>query len=67
MQPDYRTVRQNADVQEVFNEMGKEGFRRVIVVDDFGRMAGILTKTDLMRLIQIRMASGGIRGDVAIG
>lgn len=67
MQPTFRTVPRHADVQEVFNEMGKEGFRRMIVVDELGRMAGILTKTDLLRLMQIRMASGGLRGDLMVG
>ncbi len=36
--------------------MGQNGFARVIAIDDDGRIAGIITKTDLLRLLQIRAA-----------
>ena len=33
------------------------GFGRLIALDPTGRMAGIITKTDLMRAIQVRLAT----------
>ena len=47
----------SAPAQLAFEEMGRRGFSRCVVVDESGRLIGLLTKSDLMRLIQIRSAA----------
>jgi Zn-dependent protease/CBS domain-containing protein len=54
MTPQVLTISEDADAMELFLLMGQSGFRRAVVLDGAGRLAGIITKTDLMRLIQIR-------------
>jgi len=58
MQPDAPTLPEEATAVEALRLMTRNGFGRVIATDH-GRMSGIITKTDLMRLIQIRMAGWG--------
>lgn len=50
------TIHEDASALDAFQLMGKNNFGRVVVTDDAGGMVGIITKTDLMRAIQIRMA-----------
>ena len=40
--------------QETIGLMQKKAIRRVLVVDDFGKMAGILTQTDIGRVLENR-------------
>lgn len=51
------TIQENSEAIEAFMKMSQAGFARLIVVDAAGRMVGIITKTDLMRAIQIRVAA----------
>jgi Zn-dependent protease/CBS domain-containing protein len=44
-----------ASAQEAFELMSKHDFGRLIVVDPGGDMVGILTKTDLIRALQVRL------------
>ena len=46
-----------APAQAAFDEMGRRGFARCVVADDEGKLVGLLTKADLMRLIQVRTAA----------
>ena len=46
-----------APAQLAFDEMGRRGFARCVVADEQGRLIGLLTKADLMRLIQVRTAA----------
>ena len=50
-------VSSNARMPDVIYEMSKKGLGMTIVVDDAGRLAGILTDGDLRRLMQQRGAS----------
>ena len=57
MSRDLPTVTADSDASETFRKMGDYPFGRVVVVDDSRRVVGIITKGDLMRLMQIRLAS----------
>jgi Zn-dependent protease/CBS domain-containing protein len=57
MSPDVRTTRESAPALDAFNTMARSGFARLVVLDESGRMVGILCKSDLMRAIQIRAAA----------
>ena len=50
-------VSSNARMPDVIYEMSKKGLGMTIVVDDAGRLAGILTDGDLRRLMQQRGAA----------
>jgi Zn-dependent protease/predicted transcriptional regulator len=54
MQRDVPTIDQDARAVDLFRLMAREGYGRLIALDGDGRMAGIITKTDLMRVIQLR-------------
>jgi Zn-dependent protease/predicted transcriptional regulator len=66
MQRQVRSIREDAKALDAFTKMGESGFARMIVVDNEGRMVGILTKTDLMRAIQIRTAALSPPADNAV-
>ena len=51
------TIPEDAPALDAITKMGRSGFGRLIVVDPSGRMSGIITKTDLMRAIQVRLAA----------
>jgi Zn-dependent protease/predicted transcriptional regulator len=59
MRTNLRTIRPDEQALDAFTRMSQSGFARMIVVDESGRMIGIITKTDLMRAIQIRLAASG--------
>ena len=50
-------IDQDAPALDAFTKMARTGFGRLAVVDGAGRMVGIITKTDLMRAIQVRLAA----------
>lgn len=49
------TIPYDASALEAFERMAQNDFGKLIVVDAYGRMVGIISKTDLMRAIQVRM------------
>ncbi len=49
------TIRENHSALQAFQRMGRNDFQRLVVLDDFGAVAGIVSKTDLMRALQVRM------------
>jgi predicted transcriptional regulator len=57
-------IGEDAPATEALNRMSANGFGRLVVVDPEGRMIGIITKTDLIRAIQVRLAAlqGGSDG-----
>lgn len=61
MQKEVRTISEDAEALDAFTKMSQSGFGRLIVVDSTGRMIGIISKTDLMRAIQIRLAAAAPR------
>jgi Zn-dependent protease/predicted transcriptional regulator len=54
MQREVPTIDQDAVAVDLFRMMMREGYGRIIALDAQGRMAGIITKTDIMRLVQLR-------------
>jgi Zn-dependent protease len=50
------TISQRASALEAFQRMSADNFSRLVVTDEQGAIAGILTKTDIMRAIQLRGA-----------
>lgn len=59
MKHDPPMLPEKATAAEALKLMSSNGFGRVIATRDGGRMSGIITKTDLMRLIQLRLAGWG--------
>lgn len=53
------TVGEKTTALQAFQRMSRRNFGRLVVLDSSGNMSGILSKTDLMRAIQIRMADLG--------
>src|SRR5688500_8007583 len=51
------TVPEDVPALDEFMQIGHTGSSRLAVVDRAGRMVGIVTKTDLMRAIQVRLAT----------
>ncbi len=49
------TIPENHTALQAFQRMGRNDFQRLVVLDDFGAVAGIVSKTDLMRALQVRM------------
>ena len=54
MSPDPYTVSPDTLVEEAANEMLERGIGSVLVVDDGGELAGILTSTDFVRIVAER-------------
>lgn len=48
------TISEKASAWEAFRWMSQNSFRRLMVVDPQGMLKGIITKTDLIRAIQVR-------------
>jgi Zn-dependent protease/predicted transcriptional regulator len=48
------TIRPDASALDAFHQMSGNNFGRLIVIDGDDTIAGILTKTDLMRALQLR-------------
>jgi CBS domain-containing protein len=49
MTSNVRTARENDDVDDVMDLMGKEQVRRIPVVDDRGSLVGIVAQADIVR------------------
>jgi CBS domain-containing protein len=49
MTSNVRTARENDDVSDVMDLMGKEQVRRIPVVDDRGSLVGIVAQADIVR------------------
>lgn len=59
MTPTVATIGSRASALDAFHLMGQNNFGRLVVMDD-GQLQGIITKSDLMRAIQLRMAGLGM-------
>ncbi|MDZ7704837.1 MAG: M50 family metallopeptidase [Trueperaceae bacterium] len=51
------TISPDADALEAFKRINQDDIGRLVVTDEQGDMVGILSKTDLVRVIQIQAAS----------
>jgi Zn-dependent protease/CBS domain-containing protein len=47
---------QSAPAAEAFRRLGENGFGKIGVIDEWQRLVGIVSKTDLLRLLQLRGA-----------
>ena len=56
MSADLLTAGEEEDLLECLRRMKGRGVRRVVVVDDAGRLAGILTLDDIVEIIAEQMA-----------
>jgi Zn-dependent protease/predicted transcriptional regulator len=61
-----KTISRRAGALDAFHQMSADNFGRLVVTDEQGGIVGMLTKTDLMRAIQLRGAALG-RGGLAAG
>jgi len=52
------TIEEGVDAATALERMQKESIGRLLVVDEFGEMAGLLSRTDLMRAFEIIKTSG---------
>ena len=55
MSTQVHTIPHHAPALDAFHVMGRLGTPRLVVLDDAGRMAGILSQADLARAVQVRM------------
>lgn len=51
MTPDLRTVSEDTPIEDVAREMTTHGIKRLPVIDENGRLRGIVSRTDLLRLL----------------
>jgi Zn-dependent protease/CBS domain-containing protein len=58
MSTDLHTIEVQADAAAALERMQQESVGRLLVVDGFGEMAGLLSRTDLMRAFEIIKESG---------
>lgn len=56
MSPDILTIRKDAGIFDAIQEMKSAGVRRMPIVDAAGRLVGLLTVDDLIRLLAREMA-----------
>ncbi|MER3489734.1 MAG: site-2 protease family protein, partial [Meiothermus sp.] len=49
-------VNENTEALTALQRMAEQGFSRLLVTDDQGHLIGILSKTDLLRALQLRAA-----------
>lgn len=49
-------VNQDTEALVALQRMAEQGFSRLLVTDEQGRLIGILSKTDLLRALQLRAA-----------
>ncbi|MEE8160018.1 MAG: site-2 protease family protein [Acidobacteriota bacterium] len=54
MSEQVNTIDENATAWEAFRKMSQNEFRSLMVVDSTGSLTGIISKTDLIRAIQVR-------------
>ena len=57
MRTDFCRLGPEAPAMEAFETMGRRDFARCLVLDGEGRLQGLLSKSDLMRLMRIRTAA----------
>ena len=62
MREKFLTVDENANAFEAFQRMSRDNFNRLIVVDAAQNMVGILSKTDFMRAIQVKIVGQSLEG-----
>ncbi|MER3395320.1 MAG: citrate synthase/methylcitrate synthase [Acidimicrobiia bacterium] len=58
MTPSPDTVRPDLEVTEAFRSLAERGYRHIPVVDDSGKLIGIVSMRDLMKIAQIRPVEG---------
>ncbi len=58
------TIEENQSALEAFQKMSRNRFQRLLVLAPSGEIAGIVSKTDLMRALQIRLVEVDL-GDAA--
>jgi len=62
MSQQVNTITPEADALEAFRRINEHDLGRLVVVDRAGQMVGILSKTDLIRTLQVRLAGGTFGG-----
>lgn len=55
MKRDAETITPDKSAIDAFSLLSRNNYRRLVVVDESGEMVGIISKTDLVRTIQVRM------------
>ncbi len=67
MSEKFMTIDQDASALEAFHRMGRDNFKRLIVVDAAKNMVGILSKTDLIRAIQVKIVGQSLERPSLLG
>lgn len=55
-------IKPQASAFDAFTRISRNNYDRLVVVDDEGRLAGIVSKTDLVRVVQVRMVGLALEG-----
>lgn len=61
------TVNADEEAVDAFRLMSRNNFGRVVVLEEVGQIAGIVTKTDLMRFLQVRALRAEMAGEPTTG
>lgn len=61
MNQQVNTISESSSALEAFERMSRNDFGRLVVVGSQGKMVGIISKTDLIRAIQVRMVGSAIQ------
>lgn len=60
MSAEVPTIRAGTDALEALEQIGKSNFGRLLILDDADRLIGIVSKTDLLRVVQVRLAGSAL-------
>ena len=60
------TVRPHTSVREALTKMAHEGVRHLPVVDEAGRLLGIVAQLDVVRALDLALVAAGARGDLEV-
>jgi CBS domain-containing protein len=65
MIPEMHTITPQKSAIDAFSSMSRNNYRRLVVVDESGEIVGVLSKTDLVRVIQVRMVGVNLVPEIA--
>ena len=62
MSKEVNTIAEDQDALEAFKRINQNDLGRLVVVDAAGKMVGILSKTDLVRTLQVQAVGNDMPG-----
>ncbi len=62
MRTEYESIAPDADAMDAFRQIAQNEIGRILVEDERGGLAGIISKTDLVRAVQVRLVGQTLGG-----